>query len=329
MFLPLPDFPPNNGHKAALPVVVRSQRTSSLRRYLHMPLLALLFLILYPIMRASEPQAARDVFSKSNLVAWCIVPFDSQKRGPIARAEMLNQLGITKLAYDWRTEHIPTFDAEIDALRSHHIKLTAFWMTAGDDPAHERNVQVVFDLLRRKNVHTQIWVMYTLAKDSETLSQDEKVARAAKTMSYLAAEAAKLGCSVAMYNHAGWFGEPENELAILDVVKAKNLGIVYNFNHAQDQIERFPEFFPRILPHLMALNLAGLRLGDRKVYPIGQGGSEQKMISIVWRSGYNGPIGIINESTDPDARRGLEINMDGLQHVLRDMGDEVALATYK
>ena len=51
-----------------------------------------------------------SIFQRENIAAWCIVPFDSKQRGPVERAEMLNRLGITKLAYDWRAEHIPTFE---------------------------------------------------------------------------------------------------------------------------------------------------------------------------------------------------------------------------
>jgi len=273
-------------------------------------------------------QASQDIFRKSNLVAWCIVPFDNQHRGPVARAEMLNALGITKLAYDWRKEHIPTFDAEVDALAAHHIELTAFWMTTTKDPAHDANVQAVLDLLHRRHLKTQLWVMFVPDRSFDSLSQEEKVDQASQAISYIAAEAAKEGDAVGLYNHNGWYGEPDNELAILARVKAKNLGLVYNFNHAQDQIDRFPEFFPRILPHLIALNLAGLRKGDQHIFPLGQGDSEENMISIIWKSTYRGPIGIINEDTDPDAKRGLEINLAGLEKILGDLGDTAALATY-
>ena len=34
-----------------------------------------------------------SLFARSNLVAWCIVPFDRMKRGPEERAEMLNCAG--------------------------------------------------------------------------------------------------------------------------------------------------------------------------------------------------------------------------------------------
>src|SRR5690349_13467261 len=68
-----------------------------------------------------------DLFDRSNLVAWCIVPFDSKQRGPEARAEMLARMGIFKFAYDWRAEHIPTFDEELDTLKRWKIELSAFW----------------------------------------------------------------------------------------------------------------------------------------------------------------------------------------------------------
>ncbi|HEX8039797.1 MAG TPA: hypothetical protein VF490_11630, partial [Chryseosolibacter sp.] len=72
-------------------------------------------------------QQATSLFSKKNLVAWCIVPFDKMKRTPAQRAEMLNDLGITQLAYDWRQEHLPSMAEEIRTLRKNNIKLKAVW----------------------------------------------------------------------------------------------------------------------------------------------------------------------------------------------------------
>ena len=78
---------------------------------------ALLLLIFFTAFIKHPVVSAKPgkVFSKNNLVAWCIVPFDSKRRGPEERAQMLSRLGFTKFAYDYRAEHIPTFDAEIDA----------------------------------------------------------------------------------------------------------------------------------------------------------------------------------------------------------------------
>ena len=62
---------------------------------------------------SAADDAAKSLFARDNLIAWCIVPFDSKKRGPEDRAAMLQKLGFKHFAYDWRAEHVPTFDAEI------------------------------------------------------------------------------------------------------------------------------------------------------------------------------------------------------------------------
>src|ERR1044071_2667289 len=96
---------------------------------------------------AELPAGTGDVFARNNLVAWCIVPFDSQHRGPVERAAMLKRLGITMLAYDWRDQHIPTFDQEADALKEAGIKFQSFWLTSGKDPASDQKVKLVLDFL--------------------------------------------------------------------------------------------------------------------------------------------------------------------------------------
>ena len=73
------------------------------------------------------PLAAADLFDKPNLAAWCIVPFDAAKRGPEARAEMVAKMGIKKIAYDWRQEHVVEFEREILAYQKYGIEFFAFW----------------------------------------------------------------------------------------------------------------------------------------------------------------------------------------------------------
>src|SRR5437868_5191377 len=89
---------------------------------------SLLCLLTIVCIRTSAAQpGAYDLFAPTNLVAWCIVPFDAKKRGPEERAEMLERLGFKHFAYDYRAEHIPTFDAEIASLKRHKIELFAWW----------------------------------------------------------------------------------------------------------------------------------------------------------------------------------------------------------
>lgn len=290
--------------------------------------LAVMVLLAFYVVKINAQQASEKIFARNNIVAWCIVPFDSKNRGPEERAAMLNQLGITKLAYDWREKHIPTFDAELAALGRHNIHLQAFWLLSGTDPQNDKNVQAAFDFLERNNVHTQIWYMFVPPKNFEGLTQAQKLDTAVSAIRYIAQRASEISCPLGLYNHEGWYGEPENELAIIERLKDPNIGLVYNFNHAQRHTERFAEFFPTILPHLIALNLAGLKKGDQHIYPIGDGDSEKEMIRIVWKSNFKGPIGIINEDTDPDAEKGLKMNMAGLKKILSSIGATEEAATY-
>jgi hypothetical protein len=279
---------------------------------------------------AGQPQAVpaqSSLFAKTNLAAWCIVPFDSKKRGPEERAEMLDRLGFRLFAYDYRAEHIPTFDAEMEAIQRHHIELLAWWFPV----EFNDEARLVLDVIKRHGCHPQLWVTGWGAPVKDAAEQQARVEQDAQRVRPIAEAAAKIGCIVALYNHGGWFGEPENQIAIIErlrTVGVTNVSIVYNFNHAQDQIDRFPVFFPKIQPYLTALNLAGLRKGSQEIYPIGEGGSETEMIRIIWRSTYRGPIGLINENTDPDAEAGLKKNLDGLQKVLKNIGATGALRTY-
>src|SRR3954470_4063214 len=105
---------------------------------------------------AGEPaKSDAGIFARQNLVAWCIVPFDAKKRTPEQRAEMLDRIGIHRFAYDWRDEHLPTFEAELAELQKHHIELTAVWFPASLD----RNARVILDTLKKHRLTPQLWVM--------------------------------------------------------------------------------------------------------------------------------------------------------------------------
>ena len=70
-----------------------------------------------PVGAPADSAGLPDLLDPQNLTAWCVVPFDARKRGPEQRAEMLQRLGFRSFAYDWRAEHVPTFDAELEALK--------------------------------------------------------------------------------------------------------------------------------------------------------------------------------------------------------------------
>ncbi len=258
-------------------------------------------------------EAAADIFAPENLVAWCIVPFDTKKRGPEERAAMLERLGIKRLAYDYRAEHIPTFDAELDALKKHGLELTAWWFpTVLNDEA--RNILAV---IARHGVHPQLWVMGGGGPVKSPEEQAQRVEQECARLRPIAEAAAQLGLKVGLYNHGGWFGEPENQLAILAKLALPNVGLAYNFHHGHGEIARFPDLWPKMQPHLLALNINGMvpdgdRLG-RGTITIGTGTEESWMLRVVRESGWQGPVGIVGDRAQLDAEDALRDNLAGLE----------------
>jgi putative heme-binding domain-containing protein len=255
---------------------------------------------------------AKDLFAPENLVAWCIVPFDAKKRGPEERAAMLEKLKFSKFAYDYRAEHIPTFDAELAALQKHKIELTAWWFPGSLNP----EARQILEVIARHKLRPQLWVT---GGGAATKSAEERLARVkaeAARIRPIAEEAAKLGCTVGLYNHGGWFGDPENQIAIIEELKLPNVGIVYNQHHGHEHLARFPDLLKRMLPHLYVLNLNGMHTdGERrgaKIVPLGQGELDLALLKTIRDSGYRGPIGILGHTQD-DAEQRLQDNLDGLR----------------
>lgn len=260
------------------------------------------------------------LFGKQNRVAWCIVPFDAAKRGPEARAEMLAQLGFSRFAYDWREEHIPTFDAEVEAMERHGIEITAWWMPAAINDTSRR----IIDVMKRHKIRPQWWVMLSEPLPEST-DLEEKAAAAAAALRPLALEAQALGCKLAIYNHGGWSGEVPHQLAILRALGLPNVGLVYNFHHGHEHIKGFAGIFDQMKPHLLALNLNGMvERGDRenlKILTIGDGDCEAEMLRHVLKSGWSGPVGILDHRQETDSKVTLRENLEGLDRLILKLGE--------
>lgn len=245
-------------------------------------------------------------FDHKNIVAWCIVPFDSKKRGPAERAEMVRQLGISKIAYDWRMEHVPQFEQEIIEYQKRGLEFFAFWATHED----------AFRLVEKYKVHPQFWLT---APSPTGSSRDEQIKKAAEQLLPLVERTQRLGCSLGLYNHGGWGGEPENLVAVCEYLRqfhaARHVGIVYNLHHGHGHVDRFPQALAAMKPYLLCLNLNGMvRDGDKrnmKIQPLGQGELDLALLKNIADSGYNGPIGIIGH-TDDDVELRLRDNLEGL-----------------
>ncbi len=273
----------------------------------------------------SQLLAADNIYDQSNLAAWCIVPFDSAKRGPEERAAMLEKMGLTKFVYDYRKEHIPQWDDELNALKKHHIELLGWWFPG----AVNEEATNALELFKRHGVHPQLWISGAgspIAVKDEA-DQKDRVAKEVARFKLICEAAAPYGCQVGIYNHGGWGGEPENALAVTETLKAqgiKNIGIVYNLHHGHGHLDRLAQVLPKLLPHLLCVNLNGMDIDGeakgRKILPLGAGTEDVKVLRILRASGYNGPIGILNH-TNEDAEGRLLDNLDGLKWLVPQLDD--------
>jgi len=257
-----------------------------------------------------------DIFSKENLVAWCIVPFDAARRTPLQRAKMLNELGIKKMAYDYRDEHVPYFKEEIGVLKEHGIELAAVWLWVdprGEEVLAGSNRQVL-EILGETGTRTELWVGIP-EHVFEGLPDSLQMARAVSIVSEVRREAAAIGCTIALYNHGGWFGEPENQVRIIEAIGENDIRIVYNFHHGHHQAERFEALLDLMLPHLSTVNINGMKAGGPKIITLGGGELEAGMLRTLKASGYSGPVGILGHTEGEDIRVVLERNLEGLQKI--------------
>ncbi len=250
-----------------------------------------------------------------DLVAWCIVPFDRRKRTPEERIGMLEHLGFTRYAYDWRTEHLADAARERRLAEDRGIDVTAVWLWIdgeGDRPGQLReDNERVLGAVAQAGISTQLWLGFN-ANFFQGLDDEEKVARGAEMVAYLSERAAETGSRVALYNHGDWFGEPENQVRIIEALPDHDVGIVYNFHHGHEQIDRFDALVDLMVPHLWVVNLNGMRPEGPKILPFGTGTHEMEMLRRVRDAGFTGPFGVLGHVDDADVRVVLEGNLQGL-----------------
>ena len=243
------------------------------------------------------------------LAAWCIVPFDANKRSPIERAGMLSRLGIKRCAYDWRGNHVKEFEDEILQYKKHGVEFFAFWK------GHEE----AYRLFQKHAIHPQVW--RTLRSPAKG-PQEEMVLAAADSMTALANRLGDIGCELGLYNHGGWGGEPDNLVAVCQELHRrgqKNVGIVYNWHHGHGHIADWKDSLEIMKPYLLCLNLNGMNEGaNPKILDLSHGQHDQIMLKVLIESGYDGPIGILDHRSSLDSEVVLKANLEGLNWLVRD-----------
>jgi sugar phosphate isomerase/epimerase len=261
--------------------------------------------------------ALPGLFDRQNLTAWCVVPFDAKKRGPEPRAEMLQRLGFKSFAYDWRPKDVPTFDAEVAALNQHGIDLAAWWFpTDAGDPI----ARTILEVIKRHGIHPQLWVMGSGSPTRTEAEQRQRTDQEAERIRKIVVLAAPYGCNVELYNHNGWFGQPDNEVAVIERLKqigVSGVGMVYNFSHGHGDVADFPAIWKRIRRYVVAVNVTGMVM-DERLIPPSQGDHELEMLRTIQQSGWRGPVGLIAEQGG-DAEVTLGHNLRGLDWLRQEL----------
>jgi sugar phosphate isomerase/epimerase len=250
----------------------------------------------------------------SNLHAWCVSPYDDTDRDAEQRADMLARLGFRRYACLFFLQQYPQpgpaldafVRAELDALAARGIELLSWWWPwEAGDPIGNR----VLEIFGECGVRPRLWLMQRWPDplyDEIPNTPDahrRRVDDEARRVLGVTAHAARHGIDVDLYNHNGWFGIMENQLAVLErahELGAEGLGLNYNFSHVRDHLHDdttdFASVWALIQDRVTSINLAGTHVEDGTTLLPGEGDAEEHMMQVVQDSGWSGPVGVIAES---------------------------------
>jgi hypothetical protein len=96
----------------------------------------------------------------------------------------------------------------------------------------------------------------------------------------------------------------------------QNVGLVYNFHHAHEDLDEFPDALQAMKPYLLCLNLNGTTAAGPKIQPIGDGERDRDILSWIRQSQYRGLIGVLDHRPELDAKESLLQNLQGLESLI-------------
>ncbi|MGY6648336.1 sugar phosphate isomerase/epimerase family protein [Wenyingzhuangia sp. IMCC45574] len=247
---------------------------------------------------------------------WCIIGFDSLNRTPKQRISMLKQMGFTKYGYNKGKGDLSKMKDEFRLAKENNLQITSvfLWLNANRDSIGKLSSmnQELLNNLTEIDTKPTIWLSFS-HNFFKNINQNESIEVATKMIKQIKLKADEIGCKLALYNHHGWFGNPYNQLEVLEKLNQDDISIVYNFHHAHEYVDEFPKIVKKIMPYLSYVNLNGVKKEGPKILPIGKGDFELKMIQQLLEEGYKGPWGILGHIKNEDVQKVLNRNIDGLK----------------
>ena len=276
-------------------------------------LFALSVLIVY--LQSCE-SSQKELININEVSAWCIIGFDSLDRSPSQRIALLNEMGLKKYGYNRGKGEYGQLKEEFRLAKDNDIEVTSVfvWLNAKNDSVGHLSDSNEELLSHLKDVEQKpaIWVSFN-NNFFENLDDKEATKVAVEMIEYVNSRAEDLGCNVALYNHTGWFGNPQNQVEIIKEMDHDNISIVYNFHHAHNDAEKYRKNFELLMPYLSFVNLNGVKKDGPKILDIGKGDFEYDMIKYLKEKGYGGPWGILGHVKTEDVKVVLERNIKGLK----------------
>ena len=264
------------------------------------------------------PIVDESLFKKDNLIPWSIVGFDVKERTPQERLEMLERLGYKQYAYGNRPKHIPTMKQEWELAKEKGIEIKAVWLyiNLSKDKVGELRPEseAVFENLKAVGLKTQIWIGFDPVY-FENLSEEASLKHTVAMASYLSERANQVGCKIALYNHGGWFGKPNNQIKIIKSLPNQGIGVIFNFHHAHEDLDNYSKNIKKLLPYLWCVNLNGMKADGPKIITLGKGDLEKDMILQLLDLNYKGPFGILGHVQGGDPEIILQDNFNGLHEL--------------
>ena len=275
---------------------------------MHAPAVALLLAVL-PALAGQETTVRPSPF-----FALCMDTHDAKKRTVEQQAAMLKELGYDGCAHLWCkgvAERLKTLDARGLKLSQIYVRVN---VAPGKRP-YDPQLKEVVKLLKGRG--TILGLLVTGGKPSDA-TLDE---RAVTVIREIADFAAEQGVKLALYPHANdWLERIEDAVRVAKKVDRKNVGAMFNLCHwlkVDGDEAKLEAVLKDAMPHLFVVTINGADSGlgrqggwDRLIQPLGSGSFDMgKLLAILRRLDYRGPIGLQCYGIGGDAREHLARSM--------------------